>query len=113
MQTTSPKIKPIVSIIILVMMTFCYQTATADVAPQVKTDKDIYSAGETIRVNFFNAPGNQRDWLCIVASGSPDNEAGDYKYMPDSVTGTWSLPVIVSPWWIWRLPLRALQVPRK
>jgi len=86
MQTTSPKIKPIVSIIILVMMTFCYQTATADVAPQVKTDKDIYSAGETIRVNFFNAPGNQRDWLCIVASGSPDNEAGDYKYMPDRVS---------------------------
>jgi TolB-like protein len=86
MQTTSPKIKPIVSIIILVMMVFCYQAATADVAPQVKTDKDNYSAGETIRVNYFNAPGNQRDWLCIVASGSPDNEAGDYKYMPDRVS---------------------------
>ena len=86
MQTTSPKIKPIVSIIILLMMAFCYQIATADVTPQVKTDKDIYSAGETIRVNFFNAPGNQRDWLCIVAAGSPDNEAGDYKYMPDRVS---------------------------
>ena len=86
MQTTSPKIKPIVSILISLMMAFCYQIATADVTPQVKTDKDIYSAGETIRVNFFNAPGNQRDWLCIVAAGSPDNEAGDYKYMPDRVS---------------------------
>jgi TolB-like protein len=67
-------------------MAFCYQTAIADVAPQVTTDKDIYSAGETIRVNFFNASGNQRDWICIVAAGSPDNEAGDYKYMPDRLS---------------------------
>jgi hypothetical protein len=86
MQTTSPKIKSIVSIIILLMMTFCYQTTTADVATQVKTDKDIYSAGETIRVNFFNAPGNQRDWICIVAAGSPDDDAGDYQYMPHRVS---------------------------
>jgi hypothetical protein len=86
MQTTNPKIKPIVSIIILLMMAFCHQTATADVAPQVTTDKDIYSAGETIRVNFFNAPGSQRDWVCIVAAGSPDNEAGDYQYMPNRLS---------------------------
>jgi TolB-like protein len=85
MQTTSSKIKSIVSIILLIMA-FCYQTAIADVAPQVTTDKDIYSAGETIRVNFFNASGNQRDWICIVAAGSPDNEAGDYKYMPDRLS---------------------------
>lgn len=39
MQTTSPKTKPIVSIIILIMVVFCYQTATAGVAPQVNTDE--------------------------------------------------------------------------
>ena len=86
MQTTSLKIKPIVSIIILLMVAFWHQSATADVAAQVKTDKDIYSAGETIRAKFFNAPGNQRDWICIVAAGSPDNDAGDYKYMPNGVS---------------------------
>jgi TolB-like protein len=86
MQTASLKLKPIVSIIVLFMVAFCCQTAIADVAPQVNTDKDIYKAGETIRVNFFNAPGSQRDWICIVAAGSPDTEAGDYKYMPNGLS---------------------------
>lgn len=57
----------------------------AGAAPQVKTDKDIYSSGERINVNYFNAPGNTRDWICIVAAGSPDDEAGDYQYMPRGV----------------------------
>jgi TolB-like protein len=84
-QTVSPKIGLIVSIILFLMMAFCCQTAIAD-APQVNTDKDIYSTGETIRINFFNAPGNQRDWICIVAAGSPDTDAGDYKYMPNGLS---------------------------
>jgi len=82
MQITGPKINSIVSIIILLMVFFCWRAASADVAPELKTDKDKYNAGETIRVNFFNAPGYDRDWICIVAAGSRDNDAGDYKYMP-------------------------------
>jgi len=35
-----------------------------------------------IRVYFSNAPGNGRDWICIVPAGSPDTDGGDYKYMP-------------------------------
>jgi hypothetical protein len=62
MQTISPKINSIVSIIILFIVAFCCQTAIADNTPSVNTDKDIYNAGETIRVNFFNAPGSQRDY---------------------------------------------------
>jgi TolB-like protein len=57
-------------------------TAFADGIPQVKTDKDVYTEGEKIRVNFFNAPGYSRDWICITASGSADTDAGDYQYMP-------------------------------
>lgn len=86
MQTISPKINSIVSIIILFIVAFCCQTAMADDTPRINTDKDIYNAGETIRVNFFNAPGSQRDWVCIVAAGSPDNEAGDYQYMPNRLS---------------------------
>jgi hypothetical protein len=86
MQNASPKIKPIVSIIILLMIAFFCQLAKADMAPQVKTDKDIYNAGETIRVNYSNAPGSQRDWICIVPAGSSDNDAGDYKYMTSRVS---------------------------
>jgi len=61
---------------------FSAGTASADGNPQIKTDKDVYSEGEKIRVNFYNAPGYSRDWICIVAAGSPDNDAGDYQYMP-------------------------------
>ena len=82
MTTTSPGMKPIRSIIVLIMVVFCCRTAMAGAAPQIKTDKDIYSSGETIKVNFFNAPGNPRDWICIVAAGSSDDDAGDYQYMP-------------------------------
>lgn len=82
MPTTGPGMKPIRSIIVLIMVVFCCRTAIAGAAPQIKTDKDIYHSGETIKVNFFNAPGNPRDWICIVAAGSPDDDAGDYQYMP-------------------------------
>lgn len=84
MQTTSPKIKPLVYVIILLVVVFFCHIAIA--APQVKTDKDIYSAGETILVNFSNAPGYNSDWICIVPVGSPDTEGGDFQYMPNGVS---------------------------
>jgi hypothetical protein len=83
MQITSPKIKPVFYIIILLMAVFCCRIATADASPQVKTDKDTYSAGETIRVNYSNAPGYKSDWICVVPAGSPDTEGGDFKYIPN------------------------------
>lgn len=82
MQIVSPKIKSTVFIIILLMLFAVSRSASADTSSNVKTDKDIYSAGETIRVNFSNAPGYDRDWICIVAAGARDDDAGDYKYMP-------------------------------
>jgi TolB-like protein len=82
MKKASPDIKLIISISILFMVAFCCRLDITDAEAQVKTDKDVYNAGETIRVNFSNAPGSSRDWICIVAAGSPDNDAGDYKYMP-------------------------------
>lgn len=85
MQTTSPKINPIFYIIILLLAFICCQTA-AIASPQVKTDKDNYSAEETIRVNFSSAPGYNSDWICIVASGSPDTEGGDFQYLPNGVS---------------------------
>lgn len=55
----------------------------------VKTDKTAYQYGEAIKVTFSGATGLERDWICVVAAGSPDTEGGDYKYMPkDLNTGT-------------------------
>lgn len=82
MQTMSFKFRPIVSIILLIIVTFFFKPVSVEGVSVVSTDRDIYNQGEIIRVNFTNAPGNYRDWICIVPAGSPDTDAGDYKYMP-------------------------------
>lgn len=82
MKSIITKNRQISSIIILIIIAFCYQTGHADVAQIVITDKDTYNYGEKINVNFSNATGNEGDWICIVPVGSPDTEAGDYKNMP-------------------------------
>jgi len=88
MKSISKKIKQIFPIIVLIIIALCYQTVHADTALIVSTDKDIYNYGETIKVNFSNAPGNWRDWICIVPESSPDNEAGNYKNIPKKSNGT-------------------------
>jgi len=82
MQIKSLKIRPLVSIVLLIMVTFFFQPGSVGGASVVRTDKDIYNQGEMIRVYFSNAPGNDKDWICIVPVGSPDTDGGDYKYMP-------------------------------
>ena len=51
----------------------------------VKTDKTAYKYGEAIKVTFSGAPGLESDWMCVVPAGSPDTDAGDYKYMPNGL----------------------------
>jgi len=66
----------------IVVIGLCCRMACAESGPRVKTDKDVYSPGETIQVSFYNAFGSNRDWICIVPAGSPDDEAGNYQYLP-------------------------------
>lgn len=61
------------------------QKAAPQIYTDIKTDKDNYNHGEKIKVDFFNATGDQRDWICIVPIGSPANEAGDYKNIPEGL----------------------------
>jgi hypothetical protein len=82
MQIKILKIGPLVPIVLLIMATFFFRPGSVGGASVVRTDKDIYNQGEMIRVYFSNAPGNNRDWICIVPAGSPDTDGGDYKYMP-------------------------------
>jgi flagellar basal body-associated protein FliL len=55
--------------------------------PFIETDKNIYNYGEKISVYFYNAPGNARDWICIVPAGSRNTTAGDYQYIPSKERG--------------------------
>jgi hypothetical protein len=82
MRIRSLKIRPIVSIVLLIIVTSFCRPSSVEGASVVRTGKDTYNQGEPIRVNFTNAPGNDSDWICIVPAGSPDTDAGDYKYMP-------------------------------
>jgi hypothetical protein len=71
--------------IILIILAFCFQTAIAEGQQLIQTDKETYNYGEAITVHFYEAPGYASDWICIVPAGSPDTEAGDYKYIPEEV----------------------------
>jgi hypothetical protein len=82
MKIKSPKIRPIVFIVLLIVATFFCQQGAAGAASVVNTDKEVYNQGEAIKVKFSNSPGNDGDWICIVPDGSPDTEGGDYKYLP-------------------------------
>ncbi len=64
-----------------VLLLHCLQ-AKAQAFPGVSTDKSTYLPGEEIRVNFSGAPGAGGDWICIVRSGAPDTDGGDYQYIP-------------------------------
>ncbi len=86
MKIKSLKIRPIVSIVLLIIVTFFWKPSSVEGASVIRADKDIYNQGERIRVNFTNAPGNDSDWICIVPAGSPNDEAGDYKYMPKGLS---------------------------
>ena len=52
-------------------------------SPHIYTDKKTYLPGETIQVYFSGAPGASGDWICIVPSSTPDNDAGpNWQHMP-------------------------------
>ena len=55
----------------------------AQAYPRIHTDKKTYLPGETIQVYYSGAPGASGDWICIVPSSTPDNDAGpNWQHMP-------------------------------
>lgn len=86
MHIRNLRIRPLVSVILLILVIFLFQPGSAIGASVVSTDKHTYNYGEVIKVDFSNAPGKDSDWICIAPSDSPDTEAGDYKYMPNGLS---------------------------
>jgi hypothetical protein len=54
-------------------------------SPVVMTDKTTYEYGEAVNVTFSGASGTDSDWICVVPTGSPDTEGGDYKFLPKGI----------------------------
>ncbi len=86
MQLMIPRINKIFTIVLSIIIIFFCQPSAVMGDTTVSADKDTYNYGEMINVNFSNAPGIDGDWICIVPAGSPDTEAGDYKYMPKGMS---------------------------
>src|SRR5665811_1196659 len=82
MPIKSLKMRTITTIVFLIMVTFFNKPSPVEGASVVYTDQEIYNQGEMIGVHYANAPGYDSDWICVVPAGSPDTDAGDYKYMP-------------------------------
>ena len=71
--------------LLLVLVMLCHARLTsADSA--LYTDKKNYRTNESIQVHFSNAPGSTKDWISVVPSGTPDNVAGEYQYIPNGMT---------------------------
>jgi len=85
MKIRSLKIRPIASIVLLIIVTVFCKPNFVEGESIIWTDKDIYNQGEVIRVNFTNAPGNYNDWICIVPADSPDTDGGNWKYIPSGM----------------------------
>ncbi|MEE9911620.1 MAG: hypothetical protein K4571_07835 [Deltaproteobacteria bacterium] len=83
MATIAVKTSIFITLIILIIVTFCCLSFCAENQARVATDKNLYTYGEKITVSFFAAPGtDDRDWITIVPEGTADNEAGDYQSLP-------------------------------
>lgn len=86
MHANAGKTVSFVSMIILTGLAILCLPSHAVSSAQVTTDKDIYNYGEPIKVTYANAPGVDRDWICVVPAGSPDTEGGDYQNIPGGVS---------------------------
>jgi len=56
--------------------------------PCMTTNKETYDEYEQIRVDYYNMPGNQRDWIGIHPEGTAANNIDEWHYTQGSVQGT-------------------------
>lgn len=58
----------------------------AATTPYLSTGKQVYSTGEAIVVNFYDGPGNAKDWIGIYREGASDRSYLDWVYVNGSKT---------------------------
>ena len=82
MQAVKLNLSATVYAVFFIAAVFFFLTGPAAGTSILNTDKDTYQRGEPVKVMFSNSPGANGDWICIVPTGAPDTEAGDYQYIP-------------------------------
>lgn len=63
-------------------------SGTSSIRPSVRTVKSVYAPNERISVRFSGLPGNSRDWITIVRSGSRSGLYGQWFYTNRRRSGT-------------------------
>ena len=82
MKNRAVKKKTILYVLFLLIV-FHGMLGAVSASPGIHTDKKVYLPGELIQVYYSGAPGASGDWICIVPSSTPDNDAGpNWQHMP-------------------------------
>jgi hypothetical protein len=63
-------------------------TPTPIPAAYITTNKSSYAKGEKIIVNFYNGPGNAKDWIGLYNNGAPDSPSLKWLYVNGTTTAT-------------------------
>jgi TolB-like protein len=58
--------------------------------PMLNVDKNSYSEGERITVNFSGMQGSKYDWITLVQEGASDSTYGEWSYTNGSKTGSYT-----------------------
>lgn len=85
---------------------------TSDPPAKALTSKHLslpvsqFLAGDSIRVGWFDTPGNPQDWFSIAAAGAPDSEYGSsWTFTGGKTEGTHELAGVQAGEWELRLYL--------
>lgn len=54
--------------------------------PHIRTDREIYSPGEDIKVYFYNGPGYARDWIGLYHNEASNSKSIAWQYVSGSRT---------------------------
>ena len=63
-------------------------TPTPTPVAYITTNKSSYAVGENITVNFYNGPGNAKDWIGLYNNGAPDSPSIKWLYVNGTQTAT-------------------------
>ena len=57
----------------------------------VFTDRDVYQPGDVVTVFWSGTPGNQQDWITVVAEGAAPEDAGQGTFTSGAVDGSYTV----------------------
>ncbi|MBN1410490.1 MAG: hypothetical protein JW969_06570 [Spirochaetales bacterium] len=70
------------------------ETGQEETGAVISTSKKVYTDAESITVTYAGLPGNEYDWITLVAADEPDESYGNWFYTQGAGTGSRSFPQV-------------------